>query len=431
MSSPRSRSPCDPADAWAIDRLARERGLHVVLCYAWNEMGISEQARRLIGGPDGIGEVEARLGRDVHDRARPADRGDHVSRRRRRSPSPRRDLVRSGRVWRWVRARPAHACHWAWSCGSFPSCGRRRSRRSRPGRAPASSSTTRSRPLRGRRDRVDRRGVAAARHLRQPAPADDPDHRVGAARSSWTWRAPRVARSIGADDVDVTVDLSDDDVVWSFDRVTDRMVDLVLGRTTDNPSPPALGARVVEILDGMYRSAASGLSPGSAGTDVREVGVRSQERRVSQLDRLQPGANAGRTRRDTCRPRRDACLPRRDARRPGRDASRPGRDACRPEYSRQSYIVGIALDIDRVGPPRDAWTRPIEREKVLQRGAITLDAPAISLLGMSRLASGPAGGSDPNRIGSRPAELGARVAEILDGNYRGAASGRFEAISQG
>ena len=48
----------DPADAWAIDALARERGLHVVLCYAWNEMGIAEHARRLIHGPDGIGEVE-------------------------------------------------------------------------------------------------------------------------------------------------------------------------------------------------------------------------------------------------------------------------------------------------------------------------------------------------------------------------------------
>ena len=69
--------------------------------------------------------------------------------------------------------------------------------------------------------------------------------------------APRVARSL-RDGVDVTADLSDDDVLWSFDRVTDRMVDLVLGRTTDNPSPAALGARVVEILDGMYRSAASG-----------------------------------------------------------------------------------------------------------------------------------------------------------------------------
>ncbi len=68
--------------------------------------------------------------------------------------------------------------------------------------------------------------------------------------------APRVARSVAGDDV--TVALSDEDVRWSFDRVTDRMVDLALGATSDNPSPSALGARVVEILDAMYRSAASG-----------------------------------------------------------------------------------------------------------------------------------------------------------------------------
>ena len=29
-----------------------------MLCYAWNEMGIAEHARRLIAGPDGIGRVE-------------------------------------------------------------------------------------------------------------------------------------------------------------------------------------------------------------------------------------------------------------------------------------------------------------------------------------------------------------------------------------
>ena len=74
----------------------------------------------------------------------------------------------------------------------------------------------------------------------------------------------RVARSMGG--VDVEVELSDEDVRWSFDRVTDRMVDLVLGRTTDNPSPASLGARVVDILDGMYRSAASGrIEPVSRG----------------------------------------------------------------------------------------------------------------------------------------------------------------------
>jgi hypothetical protein len=40
--------------------------------------------------------------------------------------------------------------------------------------------------------------------------------------------------------------------------VTDRLVDLVLARATENPSPPELGARVVEILDAMYRSAQTG-----------------------------------------------------------------------------------------------------------------------------------------------------------------------------
>ena len=57
---------------------------------------------------------------------------------------------------------------------------------------------------------------------------------------------------------DMVAGLTDEDVRWSFDRVTDRIVDLVLGRTIENPSPASLGARVVEVLDGMYRSAASG-----------------------------------------------------------------------------------------------------------------------------------------------------------------------------
>ena len=67
--------------------------------------------------------------------------------------------------------------------------------------------------------------------------------------------APRVARAKGPELVEAT--LSDEDVRWAFERVTDRAVDLIQGRTTENPSPAALGAHVVEILDGMYRSAAS------------------------------------------------------------------------------------------------------------------------------------------------------------------------------
>ncbi|MEZ4595758.1 MAG: hypothetical protein R3C32_02335 [Chloroflexota bacterium] len=38
----------------------------------------------------------------------------------------------------------------------------------------------------------------------------------------------------------------------------DRFVDLASGRQAENRSPAELGARVVEVLDGMYRSAATG-----------------------------------------------------------------------------------------------------------------------------------------------------------------------------
>ena len=47
--------------------------------------------------------------------------------------------------------------------------------------------------------------------------------------------APRVARSTA--DTHLEVELSEEDVRWSFDRVTDRMVDLAIGATTENPSP--------------------------------------------------------------------------------------------------------------------------------------------------------------------------------------------------
>jgi hypothetical protein len=41
-------------------------------------------------------------------------------------------------------------------------------------------------------------------------------------------------------------------------RAANRLVDLALGRTADNPAPGELGARTVEALELAYRSAASG-----------------------------------------------------------------------------------------------------------------------------------------------------------------------------
>ena len=67
----------------------------------------------------------------------------------------------------------------------------------------------------------------------------------------------RRSRGAGAGD-DRRLDVTDEDVRWSFDRVIDRFVDLAAGRTDENRSPGELGARVVEVLDAMYRSAADG-----------------------------------------------------------------------------------------------------------------------------------------------------------------------------
>ena len=67
---------------------------------------------------------------------------------------------------------------------------------------------------------------------------------------------PCVRRARRSDDV--TVELSADDLTWSFQRVVDRFVGLAQGTVSENRSPAELGARVVEVLEAMTRSAADG-----------------------------------------------------------------------------------------------------------------------------------------------------------------------------
>ena len=91
---------------------------------------------------------------------------------------------------------------------------------------------------------------------------------------------PLVRRSRGEQD-DITVELTEDDVTWSFARVVDRFVDLAQGRTTEIRSPGELGARVVEVLEAMYRSAASGRWEPIAGDLSRLVTTRAPARIVA------------------------------------------------------------------------------------------------------------------------------------------------------
>ncbi|MCX5496022.1 Gfo/Idh/MocA family oxidoreductase [Kaistia dalseonensis] len=60
------------------------------------------------------------------------------------------------------------------------------------------------------------------------------------------------------DGTDVIVPMQPGDGAYSCTRPVGLLVDYCLGRTPPNPSPGLVGMRAVEVLDAMYRSAASG-----------------------------------------------------------------------------------------------------------------------------------------------------------------------------
>ena len=245
----------DPADAWAIERTARERGLHLVLCYAYNEMGMTEAAYRLIHGNDGIGPIET-----VSVQMSTIVRG----------------LLTVGTTYLGDADVPLPQLA-TWSDPSISGGGYGQAQLThalglvlrlvpqlRPERigaftsGPGATVELHDALIVRFEDGV----IASVSGSSLPPDTFGNEHQLtirvtGRDGQVMLDMAPRrVVRSKGQ--ALVTAELTDDDVLWSFDRVTDRLVDLVLGRTTENPSPGDLGARVVEMLDGMYRSAASG-----------------------------------------------------------------------------------------------------------------------------------------------------------------------------
>jgi predicted dehydrogenase len=245
----------DPADAWAIHRLARERGLHVVLCYTWNEMGISAAAHRLISEDGGIGEVEAVS----------VEMSTIV-----------RDLLTAGTTYLGDADVPLPRSE-TWSDPSISGGGYGQGQlthalglmlrlvpRLQPERVAAFTAGPGATVELHDALVVRFEGgvIASIGGASLPPGSYGNEHqlvvRVTGRRGQvmLDMGARRVVRARGEELVEA--ELSARDTLWSFDLVVDRLVDLVVGRTTDNPSPGDLGARVVEILDGMYRSAASG-----------------------------------------------------------------------------------------------------------------------------------------------------------------------------
>ncbi|CAN5507887.1 hypothetical protein BH24CHL9_BH24CHL9_03970 [soil metagenome] len=255
------------ADAWDLDTRARTAGRVLMLCYAWNEMGIVEVARRLLHEDGGVGRVE------------------HVSLA---MSTVVRDLLLAGRTYAELdidsSPRPETWSDPAVSGGGFGhgqlTHGLALLFRLLPSRA------TEVAGLVGRPDgarvephdaiamRLEGGAVGTASGASLPWGSFANTHQLQVRVTGDRGQVlldldrPLVRRSRGEHD-DVTVELSEEDVTWSFGRVVDRFVDLAAGRTTENRSPAELGARVVEVLEAMYRSAESGrperVSAGEAG----------------------------------------------------------------------------------------------------------------------------------------------------------------------
>lgn len=72
-----------------------------------------------------------------------------------------------------------------------------------------------------------------------------------------------------ADGEDIKLDVNPGDALYNCDGPVNALVDLALGRPVQNCSPGELGARTVELLDAIYRSARTGV-PVPVGEPLRE-----------------------------------------------------------------------------------------------------------------------------------------------------------------
>jgi predicted dehydrogenase len=243
------------ADAWDLDARARAAGRVLMLCYAWNEMGIVEAARRLLVEDGGVGRVE------------------HVSLA---MSTVVRDLLTTGRTYIDLPLDNGPRAD-TWSDPAVSGGGYGQGQlthgigllfRLLADRATEVSAVTG--PAGGSvelHDAIALRfadgAIGTFSGAALPWGTFGNTHQLQARITGERGQVlldldrPLVRRSRGEHD-DVTVELSADDITWSFGRVVDRFVDLAAGRTSEIRSPAELGARVVEVLDATYRSAESG-----------------------------------------------------------------------------------------------------------------------------------------------------------------------------
>ncbi len=245
----------DPRDAWALADLARQRGRVLMLCYAWNEMGIVEAARRLLQEDGGVGTVEhVSVAMSTVVRALLLDGTTYVD-----TPidSPPRTETWSDPGISGGGYGQGQLTHGLGLL--FRLIPQRATRVTAFTGAPAGSAVELHDAI---ALQLEGGAVGVVSGASLPPGTFGNTHQIqvrvtgGRGQVLLDLDRPLVRRSRGDDDV--TVGLGADDIAWSFQRVVDRFVDLARGRDVENRSPAELGARVVEVLDAMYRSASAG-----------------------------------------------------------------------------------------------------------------------------------------------------------------------------
>lgn len=244
----------DPRDAWALADLARRRGRVLMLCYAWNEMGIVEAARRLLQEDGGVGTIEhVSVAMSSVVRSLLLDGTTYVDTPLDSPPRPETwsDPGISGGGY--GQGQLTHALGLL-----FRLIPQRATRVTAFTGAPAGASVELHDAI---ALQLEGGAVGVVSGASLPPGTFGDTHQIQVRVTGDRGQVlvdldrPLVRRSRGNDDV--TVALGADDIEWSFQRVIDRFVDLASGRDVENRSPAELGARVVEVLDAMYRSASA------------------------------------------------------------------------------------------------------------------------------------------------------------------------------
>ena len=244
----------EPAHAWELDRLAKEKNLHLLVSYGWNYLPWTREAKRLMD-EEGIGEIEqSALQMASVTRELLANLAAY--------PQASPDTVPEQATWTdpqngggYGQAQLTHALGVAlWLTGL------------RGDEVFALMTSVLDAPVVHHDAAVIRydngsigtmaggsnhTGAGENRHqLEFRAIGSEGQFAIDLERDYlWLWRE---------DGVEVKPDRPVGAFVYNCEGPPNTLVDLALGKDVENCSPAELGARTVEILDAAYRSAASG-----------------------------------------------------------------------------------------------------------------------------------------------------------------------------